>query len=149
QSASLVICLPNQKTLKLLPAGASPADAFKTPAGILQQHIQCAWQALQSENVLGVAFSDLCQLLSQRSSHILFALTECSGSSRAAIATEGALSHPILDCGVALDQAQAVAVVILGGPELTMAEVSGIMEQIQARCPNLPVMMSACISSQC
>src|SRR5260370_828481 len=61
------------------------------------------------------------------------------------VVTDKLLAHPMLDGGQVLEQSEAVLVSLMGGPDLTMAEVNRVIEQIQSHCEHARVIMGAVI----
>jgi cell division protein FtsZ len=55
------------------------------------------------------------------------------------------LAHPMLDGGQMLGESEAVLVSMIGGPDLTMAEVNRVMEQVNRQCEHAQVIMGAAI----
>jgi cell division protein FtsZ len=55
------------------------------------------------------------------------------------------LAHPMIEEGEVLSDAEAIIVSLTGGPNLTMAEVNHIVEQIKAKCGPSQVRVGACI----
>src|ERR1700684_421698 len=53
------------------------------------------------------------------------------------------MTHPFLECGQTLAEADAVLVSLAGGPDMTMAEVNRVMEQINRHCENGHIIMGA------
>ena len=143
--ADLVICLPNQKALALIDETTSLLDTFKGSNRLLGSCIHGLWRALASQSVIGLPFLDLCALIRQHSTACVFALAEASGPTRAAQAVERVLAHPLLDGPATLRQAAAMAVCILGGPSLAMAEVNRIMDQLHRQYNAAPILMGAAI----
>ena len=60
---------------------------------------------------------------------------------------EKLLVHPLLDEGRALADADAVLVSLMGGKDLTMAEVNRVMEQINRQCERAQIIMGAAIDA--
>src|SRR5208282_1059177 len=52
-------------------------------------------------------------------------------------------THPFLEGGRVLAEADAVLVSLAGGPDMTMAEVNRVMEQINRQCENAHIIMGA------
>ena len=50
--------------------------------------------------------------------------------------------------GAALAEAEAALVSILGGPDLTMAEINRVMEQVKEQCPRAQVIMGAAVDEK-
>jgi cell division protein FtsZ len=55
------------------------------------------------------------------------------------------LAHPMLDGGQMLGESEAVLVSLIGGADLTMAEVNRVMEQLNRQCEHAQVIMGAAI----
>jgi cell division protein FtsZ len=55
------------------------------------------------------------------------------------------LAHPLLDGGQVLSEAETMLVSLVGGPDLTIAEVQRVMDQINRRCENAHLIMGAAI----
>ena len=58
---------------------------------------------------------------------------------------EKLLAHPLLDEGRALAESDAVLVSLMGGKDLTMAEVNRVMEQISRHCEHAQIIMGAAV----
>jgi cell division protein FtsZ len=58
------------------------------------------------------------------------------------------LAHPLLDEGRALAESDAVLVSLMGGKDLTMAEVNRVMEQISRQCERAQIIMGAAVDAE-
>jgi len=58
------------------------------------------------------------------------------------------MAHPFLENGQVLTEADTVLVSITGGPDLTMAEINRLMEQINRQCENAHIIMGAGIDGE-
>ena len=67
------------------------------------------------------------------------------GATRSREVVDKLLAHPMLDGGQVLGESDAVLVSLMGGPDLTMAEVNRVMEQINRQCEHAQVIMGAAI----
>ena len=103
------------------------------------------WRLLTHTGLIQIHFADLCGLLRDRHAESCFATVEAAGTTRVARAMEKLLAHPLLDGGGALAEADAVLVSLMGGPDLTMAEVNRVMEQINEQCRNGQIIMGAAV----
>jgi cell division protein FtsZ len=74
-----------------------------------------------------------------------FAVAEAMGPARSREVMDKLLGHPMLDGGQVLGESEAVLVSLMGGPDLTMAEVNRVMEQVNRQCEHAQVMMGAAI----
>jgi len=55
------------------------------------------------------------------------------------------LSHPLLEGGQVLEEAETVLVSLAGGPDLTMAEVNRVMEELNRQCGQAQVILGAAL----
>jgi len=144
-AADGVICLPNQKACKLIDENTSVLDTFRITGGLLIGGVRGVWQLLTRPGLIQIHFSDLCSLVRDRHSEGVFAFVEAGGTARSREVVEKLLAHPLLDEGRALAESDAVLVSLLGGRELTMAEVNRVMEQIGRQCERAQIIMGAAV----
>ena len=140
-----VICLPNQKVFKLIDDSTSVADTFKITNEFLAAGLKGVWRLLARKGLIEIHFADLAALLRDRHGESAFATAQAEGPTRSREAVDQLLAHPMLDAGKTLADSDAVLVSMAGGPDLTMVEVSRIMEHINSKCPRAQVMMGAAI----
>ncbi|HZL12534.1 MAG TPA: hypothetical protein VFC85_00185, partial [Verrucomicrobiae bacterium] len=143
-----VICLPSQKTFKLIDENTSVLDTFRITSGLLAEGIRGVWQLLTRPGLIQIHFDDLCALVRDRHSESVFACVDASGAGRSREAVEKLLAHPLLDEGRALAESGAVLVSLLGGKDLTMAEVNRVMEQISRHCEHAQIIMGAAVEEE-
>jgi len=74
-----------------------------------------------------------------------FAVAEALGPTRSREVVDKLLAHPLLEAGQVLAEAEAVLVSLMGGPDLTMAEVHRVMEELNRHCERAQVIMGAVI----
>ena len=143
-----VICLPNQKTFKLIDDNTSVLDTFRITGGLLVEGVRGVWRLLTRPGLIQIHFDDLCALVRDRHSESAFAFVEASGPARSREAVEKLLSHPLLDEGRALAEADAVLVSLMGGKDLTMSDVNRVMEQIGRCCERAQIIMGAAVDAE-
>ena len=143
-----VICLPNQKTFKLIDDSTSVLDTFRITGGLLVEGVRGVWRLLTRPGLIQIHFDDLCALVRDRHSESAFAFVEASGPARSREAVEKLLAHPLLDEGRALAEADAVLVSLMGGKDLTMADVNRVMEQIGRCCERAQIIMGAAVDAE-
>jgi cell division protein FtsZ len=80
-----------------------------------------------------------------RHSESVFASVDATGPARAREVVEKLIAHPLLDEGRALAESGAVLVSLMGGKDLTMAEVNRVMEQIGRHCERAEIIMGAAV----
>jgi cell division protein FtsZ len=143
-----VICLPSQKTFKLIDDNTSVLDTFRITGGLLVEGVRGVWQLLTRPGLIQIHFDDLCALVRDRHSESSFAFVEASGAGRSREVVEKLLAHPLLDEGRALAESDAVLVSLMGGKDLTMAEVNRVMEQISRHCEHAQIIMGAAVDTE-
>jgi cell division protein FtsZ len=140
-----VICLPSQKIFKLIDENTSVLDTFRITGGLLVEGVRGVWQLLTRPGLIQIHFDDLCKLVRNRHSESSFAFVEAGGAGRSREIVEKLLAHPLLDEGRALAESDAVLVSLMGGKDLTMAEVNRVMEQISRHCEHAQIIMGAAV----
>jgi cell division protein FtsZ len=138
-----VICLPCQKTFKLIDENTSVLDTFRITGKLLIEGVRGVWQLLTRPGLIQIHFDDLCALVRNRHSQSAFATVEASGPARSREVVEKLINHPLLDEGRVLAESDAVLVSMTGGRDLTMAEVGRVMEQINRHCERAQIIMGA------
>jgi cell division protein FtsZ len=144
-SADAVICLPNQKLLKLLDEKTSVVETFKISNTLMADGLRGIWRLLMQTGLINVDFADLCSVTRGRHVASSFATAEAGGEKRSEQVVEKLLAHPLLDGGHVLNESDAVLVSLAGGPDLTMSEVNKIMEPLQRHCENAHLILGAAI----
>jgi cell division protein FtsZ len=143
-----VICLPSQKAFKLIDENTSVLDTFRITGGLLVEGVRGVWQLLTRPGLIQIHFDDLCALVRNRHSESSFAFVEATGAGRSREVVEKLLVHPLLDEGRALTDSDAVLVSLMGGTDLTMAEVNRVMEQIGRHCEHAQIIMGAAVDKE-
>ena len=144
-AADGIICLPNQKLFKLIDEKTSMVETFAITHELLAQGVRGIWRMLMRPGLINVDFADLCSVTRGKHSENSLATAEACDEHRAREVVEKLFKHPLLDGGQALTEAASVLVSIVGGPDLTMAEVNRVMEQVNRHCENAHIIMGAAI----
>jgi len=144
-AADGLICLPNQKVFKLIDENTTALETFKITNEYLADGVRSFWRLLTCTGLIDIHLDDLCELLRDRHAESAFAVAEAVGPTRSREVAEKLLAHPMLDGGAMLAEADALMINILGGPDLTMAEVNRVMEQMNRHCEHAQVVMGAAI----
>jgi cell division protein FtsZ len=144
-TADGVICLPNQKVLKMLDEKTRAVDTFKITNGLLAEGVRGIRRLLTADGLIKIDFADLARVLRGSHASSVFATAEGQGAARSRDAVEKLLASPLLEGGQSLSQADDVLVSILGGPDLTMAEINSVMEQIRRQAEQAHLVMGAAI----
>lgn len=147
-SADGVICLPCQKVVALIDPNLSLLDTFQTTTQILLDGARGVWRLLTHRGLIPLHFADLCAVLRERQAESWFAAVEAAGPERARAVVAKLLAHPVMDGGEVLANAEAALVSLMGGPELSLADVNCVMEQIKQRNPRAQLMLGAVVDEQ-
>ncbi len=147
-AADAVICLPNEKLFKLIDDKTSVVEGFKISNELLAQGVRGIWRLLTNAGLINVDFADLCSVTRGRHAESSFATAEASGEKRAEQVLEKLFAHPLLDGGQVLSESDAVLLSIVGGPDLTMAEVNRLMAQLNRQCENAHLILGAAIDPE-
>ena len=140
-----VICLPNQKAIRLIDENTSFLETFRISGSLLAEAIRGVWQLMTRPGLIQIHLADLCALVRDKNSEGVFAFVEASGPARSREVVEKLLAHPLLDEGRSLMESDAVLVSLMAGRDLTMAEVNRVMEQITRQCERAQVIMGASV----
>jgi len=144
-AADGVVCLPNQRIFKLIDENTSVLDTFKITNEFLCEGIRGFWRLLTHQGLMNIHFNDLCGVVRDQHAESAIAAVEGRGAGRAREVAEKLLVHPMLDGGQMLGEAAAVLVSVIGGPELAMAEINRVMEQISRHAERAQILMGAVI----
>lgn len=140
-----VICLPNERVAKLIDENTSLLETFKITNQLLADGVRGIWRLLTQTGLIEIHFADLAALVRGRHTESCFAVAEAMGPTRSREVMDKLLAHPMLDGGQILSESDAILVSLTGGPDLTMAEVNRVMEQINRQCERAQVIMGAAI----
>ena len=144
-AADAVLCLPNQRVLKLIDDKTSLLETFKITNDLLAQGLRGIWRLLTRAGIINVDFADLCAVVRAQHAESAFACADARGEHRAREVIGKLLASPLLEGGMILNEAQAVLVSIVAGADLTMAEVHRVMSQISRACENAQIIMGAAV----
>jgi cell division protein FtsZ len=144
-AADGVVCLPSQKLSKLIDGSTSFMEAFKLSNALLADAIRGIWRLRTHQGPVELHFDQLCELLRDQHTQSAFAVAEAQGPNRSAEVLEKLLAHPMLEGGQILAEAESVLVSLLGGPDLTLADVNRVMEELSSKCDGAQVSMGAAV----
>ncbi|HNQ90644.1 MAG TPA: cell division protein FtsZ, partial [Verrucomicrobiota bacterium] len=144
-SADAVLCLPNQKVARLLDENTSLLDTFRFTNDVLAAGLRGLWRLITRDGLINVDFADLCRVVRGRQAESCFATAEASGDNRARDVLDRLLASPFLDDGRLLATAQTLLVSLVGGPDLTLKDVSTAMEHLHRHCEQAQVVLGAAV----
>jgi len=129
--ADALICLPNQKLSHLVDGTPTILEAFAVTNALLVQGIRGIWQMLTRPGLINVDFSYLCSALRGRHTESLLVRSEAAGPDRADELLRQLFANPILDGGAALADVDQVLVSLMGAQNLTIAEITSVMDRLK------------------
>lgn len=143
--ADAVICLPNQKIFKLVDEKTSVREAFGIINELVAQGLRGIWRLLSRPGLINLDFADLCAATRGKHSQSALASAAAQGENRARDVIDKLLAHPLIDAGQVLAESTSLLVSITGGPDLTMADITRIMEPIHRQAEQAQIIMGASI----
>ena len=143
--ADAVICMPNQKLLRLVDETAPLPDALEGINAFIADAVRSIWTLVTRRGIVQADFASLCAATQGRHAESSLAIGRASGENRVAEAADKLLTHPLIDEGALLSDATIVFVSIVASPGLSMGEVHGIMERISNIAHSAHIVMGAVI----
>lgn len=133
-AADVVIVLPNHHLARLLDERTPVTEAFRVVGDRAAEAVIGLWRMLDQPGILPVDFAGLERLVRGRHAESAFASVEVTGEARVREAVNKLATHPCLDEGRALAQADALILNLAGGPELSLAEIDRASREIGRLC---------------
>jgi len=147
-AADAVLCLHNQHVSRLLDDQTRASEIFTAANELWAEGIGGILQMLTRRGLIQVEFADLAAMLRGRKAMSCFASVQVTGEARGKELMERLLVHPLLEGGRALLEADALLVNLTGGPDLTMADVNFVMDQVRRQSENAQFAMGASICDE-
>lgn len=123
-----LICIPNDRLLKVADRKTSMSDAFRLADDVLRQGVQGISDIIAIPGLINVDFADVKAIIASSGSAMM-AIGRARGDNRLVDATNQAIASPLLDASI--DGARGVLFNITGSPDLTIFEVNAAAEIIQ------------------
>ena len=130
QYADAVMCFENDRMGELILPEAGIHEAFAGADHIISQSVRAVIDLVGRRGLIHLGFDDLLSALRSHDSRCLFGYGEAAGRDRGRQALAQALENPLMDQGSLLNQASNILVNIVGGQDLTLAEVQSVMEDL-------------------
>ncbi len=138
-----LIVIPNQRLLETVDKNISLQEAFKLADSVLGQGVQGISDLITMPGLINVDFADVKTIMSNAGS-ALMGIGVAGGENRAAAAARMAIASPLLE--VSIEGAKGVLFNIVGGADLSMAEVNEAAQIIaQAADPDANIIFGATI----
>jgi len=116
-----LIVIPNQRLLDIVDKKMTLLEAFKVADSVLGQAVQGIADIITTPGLINVDFADVKSVMNNAGS-ALMGIGTGSGENRAAKAAREAIASPLLE--ISMEGARGVLFNIVGGPDMTMAEVN-------------------------
>lgn len=120
EKVDTLIIVPNQKILSVIDKKTSILDAFKKIDSVLHQGVKGIAELITTPGLINVDFADVKTVMKDAGT-ALMGMGVGSGDKRAMAAIKQAVSSQLLD--VSIEGAKGVLFNIVGGPDMTMAEI--------------------------
>lgn len=138
-----LIVIPNQRLLEVVDKNMTLQEAFKLADSVLGQGVQGISDLITMPGLINVDFADVRSIMTNAGS-ALMGIGQAGGENRAATAARMAIASPLLE--VSIEGAKGVLFNIVGGPDLSMAEVNEAAQIIaQAAEPDANIIFGATI----
>ncbi|MEK7616825.1 MAG: cell division protein FtsZ [Patescibacteria group bacterium] len=138
-----LIVIPNQRLLESVEKNMTLQEAFKLADSVLGQGVQGISDLITVPGLINVDFADVKAIMSNAGS-ALMGIGLAGGENRAAAAARMAIASPLLE--VSIEGAKGVLFNIVGGPDLSMAEVNEAAQIIaQAADPDANIIFGATV----
>lgn len=141
-----LIVIPNQRLMDVVDKKMTLLDSFKLADNVLGQGVQGISDLITVPGLINVDFADV-KTIMHESGSALMGIGEASGENRAATAARMAISSPLLE--ISIDGAKGILYNIIGGPDMTMSEVSDASSVIAAAAdPDANIIFGATINEK-
>jgi cell division protein FtsZ len=129
-AADLLVLLPNDRMM-VAEANSCVDTAFDTAAQAVTEIMSALWRLLTRPGYINLDLGNLQHVAAASGGVCTVGYGSGKGKHRAAAAAEQALTSPLLEGGVLLKRATALAVSIVGSADLTLAEVGDVMTVVK------------------
>ena len=127
EQVDTLIVIPNQRLLDVIDQKVTLIEAFKVADSVLGHGVQGISDLITTPGLINVDFADVKAIMSNAGS-ALMGIGSGVGEGRAATAARTAISSPLLE--VSIEGARGLLFNIIGGKDLTMAEINEAAEII-------------------
>ena len=145
EAADAVICLPNQHVLELHGEDKSAQETFEKANALVMEGVLGIGRLLRADGLLTAGLADLRAVLSDRHECSVLAAVEAEGRKRHRELLDQLCAHPFMENGKVLKEADALLVSLVGGLDMSMADVNRVTQHISAHCPDAELVLSAAV----
>jgi cell division protein FtsZ len=133
--AHMVFCFENDRMSELVSEAAPAHQAFSVTDGILAQAIRTIAGIVRTDALIRVGLDELTAALERENQRCIFGYGESDSDTRAHDAMDRALRSPLMNRGQSLAEVRDVVINISAGIDLTLAEISVVMELAHRHLP--------------
>jgi cell division protein FtsZ len=138
--ADTVIVVPNDRLLEVVPKLPLYA-AFKVADEVLMRAVKGITELITMPGLVNLDFADV-RTVMERGGVAMIGMGESDSEDKAADSVKKAIRSPLLD--VDISGANAALVNVIGGPDMTMAEAEGAVQEVYNRIdPNARIIWGA------
>jgi len=130
EKVDTLIVVPNQRLLETLDKNISFIEAMKKADDVLAQAVKSISNLITQTGLINVDFADVRSVMDNGGT-ALMGIGDGSGENRAAAAARMAIESPLLE--VSIDGAKGVLFNVIGGKDLSMAEISAAAEVVKEK----------------
>lgn len=146
EKVDTMIVVPNQKILQIIDKKTPILEAFKKIDSVLHQGVKGIAELITLPGLINVDFADVRTVMNNAGT-ALMGIGSGTGEKRALSAIKQAISSPLLD--ISIDGARGVLFNVVGGPDLTMAEIDEAATIIAKTAdPDADIIFGAVIDEQ-
>ncbi len=143
--ADTVIVIPNDRLLDYAP-NMPLQDAFKICDRVLMRSVKGMTELITKPGLVNVDFADV-KTIMENGGVAMIGLGESDSENKAQDSIRSALRSPLLD--VEFDGAQSALVNVVGGPDMSIEEAEGVVEEIYDRIdPDARIIWGASVDSE-
>ncbi len=138
--ADTVIVVPNDRLIEVVPK-LPLAAAFKVSDEVLMRAVKGITELITVPGLVNLDFADV-RTVMERGGVAMIGMGESDSADKAADAVKKAIRSPLID--VDISGATAALVNVTGGPDMTMAEAEGVVQEVYNRIdPNARIIWGA------
>ena len=142
-----IIVIPNQNLFKIANEQTTFEESFNLSNNVLMQGVQSVTDLMVRPGIVNLDFADVETVMASMGKAMM-GTGEAEGEGRAAIATDMAISNPLID-DYTLKGAKGLLVNITGGKDLKLFEVDEVVNKIRAEVdPEAEVIIGAITSEE-
>jgi len=146
--ADAVVVVPNDRLFESVDDGRV-ADAFDKADEVLAHGVSALCLAITRPGLIDLDFADVRRVVHVGQGICALGYGDGRGKNRAERAVAHLLGSPLLEKGRLLAEARSLLVSVVGGPDLTLKEVSEVMHGISAKTENGPeILMGTVIEEE-